>query len=249
MPNVNFKLGLTVFQLKLIGIIFMLGDHLYTFLPNYFPIWFKYTGRIVAPIFFFLAVEGFIHTQSRKDYVGRLFTAGFLMAWGNYAVNWILRSQFSSVSPSVPELYNNIFLSLALGVSILRTIVWLQTQNQLWKQIFGVFGIIFLALVLLITEASYYGIAMIFIFYFCRNSPVVLSVLYSLFCLFLFSGVLSNTLLFGRESFQWMMVFALPFFWLYNGELGNKRFKYLFYIFYPLHLWILFALGFILSGG
>lgn len=41
---------------------------------------------------------------------------------------------------------------------------------------------------------------------------------------------------------QWIMIFALPFFILYNGSKG-KGFKYFFYMFYPLHIYLLYIIG------
>lgn len=38
---------------------------------------------------------------------------------------------------------------------------------------------------------------------------------------------------------QWMMIFSLPFIFMYNGKKG-RGLKYLFYIFYPLHIAILY---------
>jgi len=45
-------------------------------------------------------------------------------------------------------------------------------------------------------------------------------------------------------NFQWMMIFALPFMLLYNGKKG-KGYKKLFYIYYPLHIVILYSISYI----
>jgi len=59
-----------------------------------------------------------------------------------------------------------------------------------------------------------------------------------------FFGVLpafmKTDLLYGDP--QWMMIFALPFILMYNGEKGREL-KYLFYVFYPVHIIILYYLG------
>lgn len=41
---------------------------------------------------------------------------------------------------------------------------------------------------------------------------------------------------------QWMMIFSLPFIFKYNGERG-KNLKYLFYVFYPVHIVTLYLIG------
>lgn len=40
-------------------------------------------------------------------------------------------------------------------------------------------------------------------------------------------------------NYLWMVIFALPFLLLYNGKKG-RGYKYLFYVFYPLHIYILY---------
>ncbi|MDR7811532.1 MAG: TraX family protein [Lacrimispora sp.] len=43
-------------------------------------------------------------------------------------------------------------------------------------------------------------------------------------------------------DYQWMMILALPFMILFNHQKG-KGYKYFFYIFYPLHLTILYVIA------
>lgn len=49
------------------------------------------------------------------------------------------------------------------------------------------------------------------------------------------------------SDYQWMMLLALPFLILYNGQKG-KGYKYFFYFFYPIHLIILYLVGRAFNG-
>lgn len=55
------------FQLKVIALIFMILDHIYTYMGSVsginIPIWFGYLGKLAAPIFFYLIVEGFLRPR------------------------------------------------------------------------------------------------------------------------------------------------------------------------------------------
>lgn len=54
------------------------------------------------------------------------------------------------------------------------------------------------------------------------------------------TGFSIHSLLFNE--YQWMMIFALPIMLLYNNKSG-KGYKYMFYLFYPLHLIIIYSIG------
>ena len=41
----------------------------------------------------------------------------------------------------------------------------------------------------------------------------------------------------------WYAMLSLPFLALYNGERGKHKLKYMFYIFYPAHLVLLYVIG------
>jgi len=68
----------------------------------------------------------------------------------------------------------------------------------------------------------------------------------------IFYGVFSKTNGFTFwhlfTSFQWMMIGAVLFMILYNGERGKRGYKYFFYLYYPLHQFIfLFLSGYVLK--
>lgn len=217
------------FTLKILAIILMAMDHIYTYIGGSgidIPIWFGYLGKLAAPIFFYLIVEGFYHTRSRGKYLTRLFS----MAIGMIGVDIIF------------NINNNVFLSLGFGVLLMWLVEYakLNKENRL-KSIAGILGAIFAGIILaFFTEASIYGLGMILIFYFLRNSKVKMVVAYIGFSLFIVTGAIGPHMLeqLFLFDYQWMMLFAIVPILMYNGKLGmsNKWIKWLFYWFYPLHL-------------
>lgn len=101
-------------------------------------------------------------------------------------------------------------------------------------------------------EGSFYIVVMGIVLHFCKGSRKTLCLGYGLYCLAyllmclppFFVGALDMPLwryLFC-EAIQWLQILSLPLMLLYNGQRG-KGYKYLFYLFYPLHITILFYLG------
>lgn len=230
---------LTAFQLKVFAMILMVVDHVYTYIPG-MPMWMHHPGRIVSPIFFYFIVEGFFYTRSRTKYAARVLMWAAIMFAGSTLIQFVF--------PRDQTLSNNIFLSLGVGIVLLGVLDYIKRTK---KYAIGIPAAVVIAALGLFTEASIIGIGMVFIFYFFREKKVWLSITYLLFSLIevpslLTSGeIFTDMGLFGYNN-QWMMVFALPFFWLYNGKRGlNNTFtKYMFYIFYPAHLWIIYVIGY-----
>lgn len=106
---------------------------------------------------------------------------------------------------------------------------------------------------------------LILLFWFCRGDKKKLSAAFSGYVLFqIFWNVLavpSRLPVIGemfqafgtvwerafRTDFQWMMIFALPLLLSYNGQKG-KGCKWLFYVYYPLHIGILYTVGVLLPA-
>ncbi len=213
---------MSTFLLKILAIIFMLMDHMYRLLPGY-PLWFSYVGRLAAPIFFFLIIEGFYHTRDRKKYMLRLFVFGILMIGVDYLIG----------------INYNIFLSLGCGVAMLIGLDNVKQTNG--ESASPILFTVISGTAMLFTEASYYGLGIILIFYWCRDKKGLMLIFYALLSLipsllYARSGMLRMDLLIYH--YQWMMIFAFPFFLLYNGKKGHSSFiaKWAFYLFYPVHL-------------
>ena len=226
--------SLNSFKLKLLGIILMTLDHIYLYIGIIeginIPIWFGYLGRLAAPIFFYLMVEGFFKTSDRKRYLGKLLSFSIIMI--------LIDLSF--------ELINNIFLSLALSVMLMMTIEYVKKCRKFSKQyILGIVVAIFIGMLSIFTEASIYGLGMTLIFYFFRDKRRSMAVVYIICSLIplIEASMLDTNFLEAifLWRYQWMMVFGIIPILLYNGKLGlhNKFTKWMFYVFYPIHLIII----------
>ena len=226
--------------LKIIAVLFMCLDHIYTYIGLttgiHVPIWFGYLGKLSAPIFFYLIVEGFYHTRSRKNYLKRLFGIGLLMI----GVDLVL------------DIHNNIFLSLGLGVVMMCFIERVkQSKEKRVGKILNIIAATLAGIMILFTEGSIFALGMFFIFYFLREKKMVMTLSYIVFSLVWLVPAIGENFLEQAflSDYQWMMVFAIIPIWAYNGKLGlsNKYMKWIFYWFYPIHLILLVSLGNVIS--
>ena len=108
---------------------------------------------------------------------------------------------------------------------------------------------------ILTCEGSYITVLMGLGLYFCKESRVKLALGYGLYCLGSLALMVNMGFMQGvtdwydflfHQAYQWMEIFALPLMLCYNGQKG-RGYKYLFYIFYPAHVAVLFYLGNLLA--
>ena len=258
-----FKKGLSGFQMKLMALLFMTVDHIgLYFAAAGAPVWFRWIGRLSAPLFLFLLVEGFMHTRSRKRYLCRLYVAGSVMALVNLLLNTLLSR------PDGIRMQSNIFFSL-FWVFLLLT-GW-ETMCSFWRQgkkgaawmvVGGVaawFAAARLMRVLpvpqeLFTAAELFlpdlftvegGVWFVLkgiLWYAFRAFPAARGAIYAAMCLCQFPSVSSGLDAFFLTGYSWMEVFVLLLWPLYNGTRGRSA-KLLFYTYYPIHMALLFALS------
>lgn len=224
------------FTLKVMAIIFMAMDHIYTYFSPVgvdIPIWFGYIGKLASPIFFYLIVEGFFYTRSRTKYITRVFSMGIVMICVDFLIG----------------IDNNIFLSIGCALVMLVGIDTAKNkEKQLIKRILGaILAIVFMVVGGLFTESSIFGVAMVLIFYFFREKKIIMSILYIAIGLYSLSGAIGPNFIEAATlwDYQWMMVFAIIPILMYNGKLGlsNKFVKWMFYWFYPIHLIVIVSVA------
>lgn len=256
--------GITGFQLKLIGLLLMIFDHIHEFFNynNAIPIGFKCVGRIVAPIFIFMTVEGYTHTRNKKKYMLRLFLGSIVMNLGNF----ILPRYFERTDNVA--LMNNIFATLFLITVYLCIVDFIKkalSEKNILKIFVGIIlfiapfavgmglvmlmsqtiAAVYLALIIptpMFVEGGIMFIVIGIVMYLLKERKNIMLLVYSAISIaIMFTGEISIQKLF-TQNFQWMMLFAAPLIYLYNGKKG-KGMKYLFYVFYPAHIYLFFIIS------
>ena len=182
-------------------------------------------GRIAFPIFAFTLNEGYVHTRSLKKYLLRLFI---------FAV--------SIQMPSILFGYDypmNIFFTLFLGLLSIY-IFNLKKMNVILKIILIGFILFFSQKFKL--DYGMYGILVIINFNIFRNNKF--KILMNFLVLNIYNVIFPKV--FDLPDTQLFSLISLVFIFMYNGEKGRSM-KYFFYLFYPIHFFILEVIKFILE--
>ena len=182
-------------------------------------------GRIAFPIFAFTLSEGYVHTRSLKKYLFRLFI---------FAVSIQMPSILFGYDYSM-----NIFFTLFLGL--------LSIYIFNLKKINIILKIILIGFVLFFSQKfkldyGIYGILVIINFNIFRNNKF--KILMNFLVLNIYNVIFPKV--FDLPDTQLFSLISLVFIFMYNGEKGRSM-KYFFYLFYPIHFFILEVIKFILE--
>ncbi len=255
MGNNNSKC-LSTFSLKLIAILTMTIDHIgaiwgaqdYGGVLSYDTYMILRTiGRIAFPIFCYLIVEGYFHTRNVRNYAIRLFVFALLSQLPfNLAIKGGI-SRFYSL---------NIFFTLLLGLIL----IWIidaaikkiriseiePHQSIILPYIFAVIAVFYAVENFMPIDYGIYGLLLILVFYFFRAKEETLenpdagtkAVLWQ----FIAIGIITFLFSFGIQIYA---LFALIPIAMHNHKKG-KGLKYFFYLYYPLHLLIIYFISLVL---
>ena len=242
------KHGWSGSTLKLIAVITMLIDHfgagiLETYLVqcpdgglwgmDYSQIytldrWCRGIGRIAFPIFCFLLVEGFCRTRNVWKYIGRMVLFGI--------ISEVPFDLCFFRSPMYKE-YQNVYFTLALGLFMLALIELINKLDLAKIKQNLQFGVRVLLKILVVLAIS--AVATVFMTdYYCLGIITIL-LLYigrkSRWRTLLTHAAACTVVLWEMPALAGLAPLAL-----YNGKRGLKL-KYFFYLFYPVHLILLWV--------
>ena len=216
--------GLNGNQLKLLALISMTIDHIGAYI---FPgiLWMRIVGRLAFPIFAFMVGQGAKHTRSLKRY------------WLTMAVSAFICQVVSMAFRG--DLYQCILVTFTLSLSVIFLIKNAEEKKTFLARFGAICGlggalVICLGLPKMIPGFDVdYGLLGVM-------APVAVYLaqdrLRGIFALSIcLMGISEGTL-----WIQWLSLGAIPFLLLYNGKRGKWKMKWLFYIYYPAHLVVIY---------
>lgn len=124
---------MSITSLKILALICMLIDHIGQFIPNT-PEYFRWLGRISAPIFIFCMVWGLAYTKNRRKYLSRMYICSIIMSIMN-----VILARFRHPEYYI-DLSNNIFSTLFVIGIIITLIEKVQADKTLVKKTLIIFG-------------------------------------------------------------------------------------------------------------
>lgn len=197
-------------------------------------------GKPAFILFAFMASEGFIHTRSRTKYLLRLFIFALL---SEIPFDLAMSGSMASFDKQ------NVFFTLFLGVLALSLMEYAKEHPILQVLSVLVCGI---SASLLNTDYAIMGVFLVVTFYLCRKDFVVQFLVGSFVIYFgiILIDVYQNWgygyslmqhMNFGLRELYGLAAFGPIYF--YNGKKGRQFPKLCYYMFYPVHLFILYGIG------
>ncbi len=226
---------MSAFVLKIIAVITMFIDHIGYVVYNGNTSYFNYIGRIAFPIFAFQISEGYMHTKNLKKYFLKLFL-------------------FALIS-QIPFMLFQFMISVDFGLNVLFTLllgllaIFIYDKSK-YKSL-GILAAIGIGLVSQFSHCDYgfYGVAVIFIFYVFKNNFINASIFFTLATAikYTYYMIKFNAFMHPKLIYAFLCT-CIPLFFIaaYNGKKG-KNTKYLLYIFYPIHLLIIYEINLIFN--
>lgn len=240
------KHGLTSNILKIIAIVSMTVDHVaWAIYPDFsthpMAIIMHLLGRVACPIFCYFIVQGYIHTKNFKKYFSRLLIFA-IISHVPYVITSFNYIDLFSLIPGYYGIFNqtSVLWGLACGLLLIKVNdTNLKTHNK-----------ILLSIIICLASfpADWSCVApLIILFMWQYRDNFKMQMIWMMLMTTPYVAVYFFAINKIYALLQLGTALAIPFLYLYNGSRGkntclNNIMKWFFYIYYPLHLLIIFLI-------
>lgn len=237
---------------KLIAILAMTIDHIaWMIYPGYpkeiIPIVLHIIGRITCPVMCYFIAEGYYYTKNINKYTMRMF--GFALI--SHFAYLFASTDFADWKSFIPFYYGNVLnqtsvmWSLAWGLVMLRVV----NSEKIKSNAVKVFLVILICLISFPSDWS--CVASLCILAFGTNrGKLKTQMLWMVFYVAIYAVVYFFAIDKVYGMIQMAVVLSIPIIMMYNGKRGknpriNQIMKWLFYVYYPLHLFVIGLIQFV----
>ncbi len=233
-------------QLKIIALIAMTVDHVgYVLFPQYSIL--RIIGRLSFPIFAFMIAEGCYYTHDKRRYLAGIVGLGVLCQF-----------VYATASGSLSQ---TILTTFALGIVTVYAL-------QYWDRMRSAQGLLAVAGAVAFDLVCCFALPTVLSGYHFSIDYGIWGVLMPAFCYaphILFKErsawfrraatlvllavdlvLLSLSMLDVLNGVQWWSLLTILVLALYSGKRGTWNMKHLFYVYYPLHLVVIWGIGYLL---
>ncbi len=228
--------------LRILAVLFMTIDHLWaSLIPG--NAWMGFVGRLAFPLFAFLIAEGFVHTSNRKKYILRILI---------FAVITEIPYDLFYGGTAIYPFQQNVLFTFLYALLAMTLIDKFREKPSVKSGLKNGSLLLLIMLGALITFPDYgfWGFMMAVMFYLVRDFPFAFLVQLAIMIYINFEAIrgevipmelLGYAFEFPKQGFA---VFSLIPIWLYSGKKGfsNKIAQYGFYVYYPLHMLIIWLI-------
>ena len=232
-------------QLKLIAIIAMTVDHIaWAMFDGYpsalLPLIMHIIGRLTCPIMCYFIAEGYHYTRNINKYTFRLFAFAFISHFAYIFAS----NDFVDFKSFIPFYYGNFLNQTSVMWSLAWGLVMLRIADS--KRIKSIYKVLLVILICIITLPSDWScIAALCIMAIGTNrGDFRKQMSWMIFYVALYSLVYFFAIDKAYGILQMGVVLSIPVIAMYNGKRGknpkiNQFMKWFFYIFYPVHLFVI----------
>lgn len=227
------RIGLTGNILKIIALVTMTIDHIGLELFDNMYIM-RLIGRIAFPIFAYMIAEGCFYTRNRKRHIVTIASLALLCQIVYFV--------------AMGSLYQCILVTFTLSIALIYSIDNVLKHRNIFNALILLATVLFISAVALYLPAvlvgtdfgidyGIFGILLPVLVYFAKGRELKL----------LAFAVGLALVCWDYGGIQWFSMLTVPLIALYNGKKGRVKLKNLFYIYYPLHLVVIYFIGVILD--